>query len=60
MTTAIQFVFPHPYFDMLCNRLTDFDYRKHVQGFGVAAYKPKTAFFFGVVALCCAIAHLEI
>ena len=24
---ATQFVFPHPYFDMVCNRLTDFDYR---------------------------------
>jgi len=28
--------------------------------FGITAYKPKTAFFLGVVALCCAIAHLEI
>ena len=28
MTTATQFVFPHPYFDMVCNRLADFDYRE--------------------------------
>ena len=25
MTTQTQFVFPHPYFDMACNRLADFD-----------------------------------
>ena len=25
MTTATQFVFPHPYYDMVCNRLADFD-----------------------------------
>lgn len=25
MTTQTQFVFPHPYYDMVCNRLADFD-----------------------------------
>ena len=33
--TATQFVFQHPYCDMVCNRLADFDYRKYVQWFGL-------------------------
>lgn len=28
MTTATQFIPPHPYYDMACNRLADFDYRE--------------------------------
>ena len=28
MTTQTQFVFPHPYFDMVCNHLANFDYRE--------------------------------
>ena len=28
MTTATQVVFPRPYYDMVCHRIADFDYRE--------------------------------